>query len=256
MTVEVLALTTDEARRLTERIRVALDRIATSWADLAERIGEAYERRADLALGYDSWESYAAAELRPSEGIAAEVRRELVGLLSARGMSPRSIAPVIDVTRQRVSQIRIEIEGASDLHPAPERIAERIDLVTGEVVPAPTFHPTDVTDWDTQEVDDMLAADEREMEAWKSSTMPAPVKVTGLDGKSYSRPAPSPPQPQRRPLRDGFRDAALDLDKLVRRFESLATDDRLARNKNEIARYANDLTRAIDALQRVAEQIS
>lgn len=62
--------------------------------------------------------------------------------------------------------------------------------------------------------------------------------------------------PPRKPLRDGFRDAALDLDKIVHRFQRLASDDRLTRNKNEVARYANDLTRAIDALQRVTDQIS
>lgn len=184
MTVAVLGLTTDEARQLTERIRVALDRVATSWADLGDRVAEAYERRADLALGYQTWEAYATAELRPSEGIAAEVRRELVGLLSARGMSPRAIAPVVELTDRRVRQIRAEVQSGSDFHPG-----ERIDILTGEIVPAPSFTATDVTDWDPQEVADMLAEDEREIEAWKASTAPAP-KTIGLDGKSYSRPEP------------------------------------------------------------------
>ena len=31
-------LTEQEARRLTERIRSALDRVSTAWADLADRI--------------------------------------------------------------------------------------------------------------------------------------------------------------------------------------------------------------------------
>ena len=35
---EVLNLTDTEERRLTERIRTALDRVSTAWADLAERI--------------------------------------------------------------------------------------------------------------------------------------------------------------------------------------------------------------------------
>ena len=67
---------------------------------------------------------------------------------------------------------------------------ERIDAVTGEVVPGPTYRPTDVTDWTPQEVDDLIDADERELEAWCASTVPAPPKVAGLDGKTYTRPEP------------------------------------------------------------------
>lgn len=242
------SLTEPEARRLTERIRVALDRVSTAWADLAERITEAYQRRADLALGYRSWAEYAEAELKPSGAIAAEVRRELVAMLSAQGMGSRSIAPVVGITDRGVRKA-IAAQVGTEFPPDPERI----NPATGEVVPAPTYKPTDVTDWTPQEIDDLIEADEREVEAWQASTIPAP-KVTGLDGKTYPRPEPK--TPPRRPLRDGFRDASLDLDKLVRRFESLAGDDRLPRNKNEVARYANDLTRAINALQRVADQLT
>ena len=54
-TGEVVATMTEpEARRATERIRTALDRVSTAWQDLAERVADAYSRRADLALGYGS----------------------------------------------------------------------------------------------------------------------------------------------------------------------------------------------------------
>jgi len=170
-------------------------------------------------------------------------------MLSAQGMSTRAIAPTVGVTQKTIVKDRQVIPEVS-----PE--TERINPVTGEVVPAPTYRPTDVTDWTPQEIDDLIDADERELEAWKSSTIPAPAHtVTGLDGKTYTtdRKETTPP---RKPLRDGFRDAALDLDKIVHRFQRLASDDRLTRNKNEVARYANDLTRAIDALQRVVDQMS
>lgn len=71
---------------------------STAWADLATSITEAYQRRADLALGYGSWSEYAEAELKPSEGLAADVRRQLVGMLSAQGMSARAIAPTVGVS--------------------------------------------------------------------------------------------------------------------------------------------------------------
>ncbi len=118
-----------EARRLTERIRTALDRVSSAWADLGERITEAYERRADLALGYGSWAEYAEAELKPSGQIAAEVRRELVSMLSAKGMSTRAIAPTVG---RDSSVIRRDLQVVQVAPPAPN--PEHINPVTGEVV--------------------------------------------------------------------------------------------------------------------------
>lgn len=171
-----------EARRLTERIRVALDRVSSSWADLAERVAEAYERRADLALGYDSWEAYAAAELKPSEGIAATVRAQLVGLLSAHGMSNRAIGSALGVSEGTVRNDQKQVR--SDYAPA-----ERINPVTGEIVPAPTFGAVDVTGWTNDEITEDVEACEAETAHWKETTVPAP-KVTGLDGKTYARAQP------------------------------------------------------------------
>ena len=86
-----------------------------------------------------------------------------------------------------------------------------------------------------------------------------PVRLTsdatiGLDGKTYRKPAAA--APRRRPLADGWRDATLDLSKLIERIERLTTDDRFPSNKDEIARYANDLIRARDALAGVIEQFN
>ena len=101
-TGEVVATMTEpEARRATERIRTALDRVSTAWQDLAERVADAYARRADLALGYGSWAEYTQAEFNVPT-LATEVRRELVSLLSAQGMSTRAIAPVVGVSDRHV----------------------------------------------------------------------------------------------------------------------------------------------------------
>jgi hypothetical protein len=241
MTVTVALLDTAEARRLTERIRIALDRVSNGWADLAERVAEAYTRRADLALGYDSWEAYASVELRPSEGIAAEVRRELVGLLSARGMSIRAIAPTLGVTKSQVSR-----DGTPD---------ERIDPVTGEIVPAPTFGAVDVTDWTNDEITEDLEVCEAETAHWEETTVPAP-KITGLDGKTYARPTPVAAAPRRRPITDAFWEAAYDLGKKAESLLRLVEDDRWASNRDAVAdknlvqmrETANTLARVLAAL--------
>ena len=117
-TGEVVATMTEpEARRATERIRTALDRVSTAWQDLAERVADAYSRRADLALGYGSWAEYTQAEFNVPT-LATEVRRELVSLLSAQGMSTRAIAPVVGVTQQAVSKSLHQVTTA--LSPEPQ----------------------------------------------------------------------------------------------------------------------------------------
>jgi len=54
---------------------------------------------------------------------------------------------------------------------------ERANPVTGEIVPAPTFGAVDVTDWTNDEIADDLEACEYEIDAWESSTVPAPAMV-------------------------------------------------------------------------------
>ncbi len=259
MTVQPLALTEDDARRLTERIRTALDRVSSAWSDLAERVAEAYERRADLALGYGSWAEYAEAELKPAEGLAADVRHQLVGMLSAQGMSTRAIAPVVGVTFQQVAKIQTQV--SHEATPEPESPAERIDPRTGEVVPAPTYRPTDVTDWTPQEVDDLIDADERELEAWKAATIPAPAKVVGLDGKSYARPEPK--TPRRRPLPDAFADILYDLDRRVESLARLVQDDRFPANRETVClrsfaqakQTASTLAQVLAALETNSQKV-
>lgn len=235
MTLDATPMMTEpEARRITERIRVALDRVATSWADLADRIGEAYSRRADLAMGYASWEAYANAELKPSMGIAAEVRRELVGLLSAQGMSTRAIAPTVGVSDRRVRQIANEV--GNDFPPA----AESIDYATGEVI------------------DTSAAAGGGEAPA------AAEPRSVGLDGKTYPRPAAIPTADRRRPITDAFWEVAYDLNKKVESLQRLVADDRFksnagaisARNYAQLQQTASTLSEVLAALQNHYEESS
>ena len=272
-------MTEAEARRITERIRTALDRVATSWADLAERVAEAYSRRADLALGYGSWAEYAEAELRPPSAIAAEVRRELVGLLTAQGMSTRAIAPAVGVSGQRVRQI-VASQVASDLPPA----AEVIDLTTGEVladkITAPTTpqgepvsravgaaptsaaaggggalaaaEPIDLADWRRQQLE-AAEAEHRIVRLTGPDSIADPPKVVGLDGKTYRR---AEAAPRRRALPDQFFAATLALTDRVEAVVRLCADDRFTQNAEKVATAnRSDLIRARDALQRVIDQL-
>lgn len=247
MSAEVIpALTEPEARRLTERIRAALDRVSTAWSDLAERVTEAYERRADLALGYGSWAEYAEAELRPPSQLAAEVRRELVGLLSARGMSVRAIAPTLGVTKSQVSRDGTPAQDRTDW--TPEDHAEQddldatddlIDFATGEVLTdqrGGTEPPSPVTDVEEQETGPQQP--------------PAPRPATiGLDGKTYPRPAASP---RRRSIVDAARDAASDLHRAAEKVERIFADDRYPKNREQVAEVTRGyLSRTVELLDRI-----
>ena len=246
-----------EARRATERIRLALDRVSTAWADLAERVTEAYQRRADLALGYESWAADADAELRPPEGLAIDVRRELVGLLSAAGMPTRAIAPVAGVSHMQVGR---DAQVERNVPPEPP---SQVDIRREAVLQRNTEGASTRQIAEDLGISHMTVS--RDLHAAHSETdlhladPCEPVRLAsdatiGLDGKTYKKPAAA--APRRRPLADGWRDATLDLSKLIERIERLTADDRFPSSKDEIARYANDLIRARDALAGVIEQFN
>ena len=242
-TGEVIELTEAEARRLTERIRSALDRVSTAWADFAERITEAYQRRADLALGYGSWAEYAEAELTPAEGLAADVRRQLVGMLSAQGMSTRAIAPTVGVQHSAVAK-DLRRAGVSVGHTSPAP-AEAIDPATGEVLDLAPLAPEG--------------------------------KSLGLDGKTYTRPEPKetsketpmttaapsrlaipqPPKhggnrPKHRQVLSNVIVSAQGL--CIVADEIQALDGSI--NSEEAASYASDLSRIIRSLKRVQQLLT
>lgn len=260
MTVETATqMSEQEARRLTERIRSALDRVSTAWSDLAERVGEAYERRADLALGYASWGEYAEAELCPPSQLAAEVRRELVGLLSARGMSTRAIAPVVNVTHKTVvldRQVVPEVPPEDRTDWTPEDRAEQddldatddlIDFATGEIV-------TDLRDG-TVPPSSSIDVEEQEPGP-QQPPAPRPATVVGLDGKTYSRPEPNPARvSRRRPITDQARDAGWDLRRAVERIQRIAQDDRFTPNREQVASHLRShLSFAIEVCQDLLDR--
>lgn len=244
----------DAARRRAERIRIKARNVTEQYADLRALVDEAERNEDHLTLGYSSWTAY-VSDLFGEEPLRLprDERIPMVQMLADKGMSTRAIASVVGVHHDTVaSDIKAgvgnpspEVESLDEYRGRVLRDAEinqRIVKLTGpESVSDPTMTPTPAIS---------------QGEPVSRDAGVGPTKVVGLDGKTYTRPEPKPQADRRPPLRDGFRDAALDLDKLVHRFERLAADDRLPRNRSEVARYANDLTRATDALQRVAEQLS
>lgn len=141
----------DEARRLTERIRIAAANYTEAKAKILGLIDEARDRGAWAALGYKSWTAYLSDVLSDEPlRLARDERRDFVAELANQGMSTRAIAPIVGVSHQTV---RNDIEDATvkkltavpdvscDL-PAPKPIVRettgldgvtRITAISGEV---------------------------------------------------------------------------------------------------------------------------
>jgi hypothetical protein len=217
----VQTITADEARRLTERIRLTAHSARESIEKLHSLVDEAKAGNAHLALGFASWTAYLAEVLGEEPlRLARDQRQELVGFLAGEGMSTRAIAPIV---------------GASD-----ETV--RRDILAGATNVAPEGEPAEIA---RQAVE----------QAFAQKDEPMPAKVTGLDGKSYSKPTPK--APNRRGLPDQARDAGWDLRKIVERLERIAADDRFTANKETVAPHLRShLTNAIEVFQDLLERIN
>ncbi|WP_422751375.1 hypothetical protein [Micromonospora sp. WMMD1219] len=104
-------LTEAEARALTAEIRARV-------TDLLPLIKTAFQRRADLALGYASWAAYCDAELRGLR-MPLEERQTATAALHAEGMSTRAIAGALGTSDATVRR-DLRDTGATD--DAPERV--------------------------------------------------------------------------------------------------------------------------------------
>lgn len=115
--VEHDELTRAEARVLTGEARAAL-RSALQWASRAvELVERAWAMRADVALGYPTWEAYCATEFAGLRDIRIPVptRVEIVEALTEAGMSTRKVGAVLSIAEQTV---RADIARARAPHAA------------------------------------------------------------------------------------------------------------------------------------------
>ena len=239
-----------EAERITERIRLTVDTTARNLSKLAELVSEAYERRADLAMGYGSWAEYSKAEFGDeTQKLVPEFRRQLVGMLSAEGMSTRAIAPAVGVSEATAWRDTQALH-----HEAP---ASEPDLPGTGATVLDTGTLCHATSGQAREFLDSIQSAPSAATP-EAAPEPAPVrKVTGLDGKQYSAPKPQQEsKPRQHPLPDQFFRARYDMSRKVESLERLAGDQRFATNKEKVAQEnLNDLNHAIEALQRIVASL-
>jgi hypothetical protein len=249
MTSEIV-INEGAARRITERICILLDSVAGQMDRLAHAVQDAYAKRVDQVLGYDSWADYAEHEFGPhTTNLAASIRRELVSHLSEAGMSTRAIAPAVGVSHQtamrdaaKVVQVGPPESTSSDYSVSAPDYED--DTKLSPIVTVEHHDIVEPVNPDTGEI----------LEEPEPSAEPEPKPVTGLDGKTYQRPMTS--KPRRNPITDQFTHRTVELTRLVDSFTRLIEDDRFDTNKQNIAATnGSDIKRAVDALSKVFDAL-
>lgn len=250
-TGEIVNFDAAAAERRAERITLRLDAIADNYRAVLPMIREAIEKRDDVALGYASPGAYVSDRFGQAlAGLGLDVRRAVVGELTAAGMSTRAIAPVVGVSKSQVAT-DIQVSSTGHLPQSPVSTIPQGEPVCRAVDTGSAPQPEAAPDADPVE------AQPRRAGAVDTPPAPVPPKVTGLDGKTYTRPTPSTPsQPKRKPLTDAFWQTLYDTQMKVESLHRLTQDDRWARNADEVAaRNRHDLIRINDLLEQVINSL-
>ncbi len=275
---EVAILSAPDARVLTDRIKVGVEAV---W----ELVTQAYTQRAWSALGYRAWDDYCTREFGSTRlRLPREERAEVVASLRESGLSVRAIAAATNEPRSTVSDELSRVRNRTR-----DSNLTGVELIDGKVVSGGGFvGPGEEIPCDTgtvvaidsdekladcihcgetlpltqlyeggqgYECDPCVSPDEPTFQP--EPLAPQPKPITGLDGKTYQPKPAAPKEPRRKPLVDTARDLGLDVAKLVKRIEDFGADDRLGRNRNEVApRLRHHLDYAIKAFQDLNHQLT
>lgn len=230
--IQQQTMSRESAERLTERIRMVATTFMETRDKLSTLIHEAQEGRAHEALGFRSWTEYIAAVCSetPLMRLSRDERRVIVSDLAEQGMSTRAIAPVVGANQATV----VRDLGARDANASP-----------AEAPAEPSFDPTpswDPVDTETGEIHT------------------EPRSITGMDGKTYTRPEPKeetePIRPRRRPIGDAARDAGWEVRKATERIEKLLADDRYPQNKEQVTTHLRGhLLYVVESCQGLLDQL-
>lgn len=117
----------DNARRLTERLRIAAANYTEAKATVLALVDEAKAGGAHVALGYKSWTAYLSDVLSDEPlRLARDEARELTVRLSGEGMTERAIAPIVGTSPATVHRDLTASYEATD-EPTVVRVTTGLD---------------------------------------------------------------------------------------------------------------------------------
>lgn len=244
------------ARRLTQQIKLLADSTWRQLSRLKDLVDEAQTGQVHLVLGYPSWTAYLADVLGDLHlHLDRDDRRDLVGYLSGRGMSSRAIASAVGISKNTVTaDLQLSQSGT------PAGAIDPAQFFTDEAEMKSSLAMADLSE---QSFDDVLTAARAEGELSRANVVKhittdataATKKITGIDGKVYSRSEPSKSH-RRRPLPDSYRDAIWKLFKLAETIERLHKDDRLAAHAETLLqRHRSELLRAHKSITAICADL-
>lgn len=235
---DIQPLTEQQARALTDRIKVAVE---GTWL----LIQEAYTTRAWHALGYESWDAYCAAEFRTAHlGLPREERQEVVASLRDSGLSTRAIGAATGVSH---TQIRKDLRGAGGNLSREDAGQDAAGFPPGSVIGIDgksyaATRPAPLSD------DALLAGED-----WVQPAGPDFEDMVTAPATARPAAAPDPVKPKRRPLPDALTDAGRDLARAAERLARLAEDDRFPRNRETAHHQVPELLGALDNAVRLIQ---
>lgn len=240
----------DEARRLTtearNEFRSSREHFDRAWS----LIEQAVEGGGHLDLGYRSPSDYLHAEFDGVlSGLDVPSRRTAVRTMTDWGLSTRAIAAPLDVSDMTVR--RDQVAGATDVAPAQTSEASASGAAPASAGATPKVAPVEEGDAAAAVTSPTVDATAAIPEAGTpASARPA---VTGIDGKTYTRPAP----------RQAQRD---DAELLLNRVQSLAdqaareaskvTASQVARIKPKADLWTVGLRDSLETLQRLLTSLT
>lgn len=231
-----VAISPAQARELTDRIKVGVEAV---W----QLVKDAYVSRAWEALGYDSWDDYCTREFGSSRiRLPREERQEVVSSMREIGMSTRAIA---SATGDSPRTVRRAIDsGGAFAPPAPVTGTDgktypssqpRREPVEPEPEPVVKTEPVE-----EQPIGNIITQDDL-------AELNQPVE----------KPAPHNTEPRAEAITSQFTSAIADLNRVLNKFNRITRDKNFPRNREKVAAmHRNDLTRAIDELQTLVDNIN
>ena len=222
MTDTIALPTAEQARALTDRIKVAVE---GTW----QLIREAYASRAWAVLGYATWDTYCDAEFGQTRlQLPREERQEVVASLRQSGMSYPAIAAATGVS---VGTAHADAKAFSS-----ESLPNRTQGTDGKTYAASRPAPGPNT-WVEPQADDY------------EDDEPEPVIAELVDEPAM----PEPAKAKRRPLPEAFTEASRDLTRAAERLHRLTEDDRFTRNRDQTHHQVPELLGALDHATRLVQ---
>ncbi|WP_133167820.1 helix-turn-helix domain-containing protein [Mycolicibacterium austroafricanum] len=179
---EVLVpLSEQDATRLDKRLRLMAGTARENFEKVGRLLDEAKRGQVHEVLGFKSWTAYVADAVGGQLQLSGDSRQAMVQMLAGEGMSVRAIATATGVSKSTVDRDLAQVS-QSGTPGGPDASESGV----------PQRDTSDVVD-ELADGDDALAD-----ELTKALNDTGPATVTGIDGKTYTKPKRKP-KPKKEP---------------------------------------------------------